>query len=574
MYSYNELQKWSRKQPTVALSEVDIAVLADSSSQFLCTALRGYGITQNVIYNMWEADYDQIDHEIFNQNSNLYSAPHDFILIIRSSEHLLKKFYKIDISERTSFANKQIEYLRLLLRQIGRTKGKVILNTYFEINDAVFGNYSNKVRSSFLYQMRLLNVGLMELAEENKNVFLLDVGSIIARKGYSSVFDAKLYFNSDIVYNLDLIPELVQNIHLIIQSINGQFKKCVILDLDNTLWGGVIGDDGMERIQIGDLGIGKAYTEWQCWLKELKKRGIILTVCSKNTEHIAKEPFEMHPDMELHLDDIAVFVANWENKVDNIRHIQSVLNIGFDSMVFFDDNPFEREMVKKGIPELTVPDLPEDPAEYLNYVRSLNLFETASFTVEDMERTKQYQEEAKRTIFQKSFANESAFLESLEMKSEVAPFNPFTIPRVAQLTQRSNQFNLRTKRYTEAQVTEMANSPDYFTLSFTLEDKFGNHGLIAIIILKKESEETLFIDTWIMSCRVLKRGMENFTTSAIVALARKNGFKKLHGEYLPTPKNGMVKNHYHDLGFKNTTGKWSLEIDTAINNYQSYISKK
>lgn len=575
MYSFNELQKLSKKQASAVSGKIKLAVLADSASQFLCVAVKGIGVAHHSAYDIWEADYSQIDHEVFDENSKLYSSTHDYVLILRSSEHLLNTFYKTELSARSSFAETQIEYLKSLLKQItSASKSKIILNTYFEINDAVFGNYSNKVKSSFLYQLRLLNVALMKLAEENKNLFLLDIASIVSQRGYASSFDSKLYIGSDIAYSLDVLPTIAQNIHSIIQSVNGQFKKCVILDLDNTMWGGIIGDDGMNGIQIGDLGIGKAFTEWQRWIKELKQRGIILAVCSKNTEHIAKEPFESHPDMELRLEDISMFVANWENKVDNIRYIQSVLNIGFDSMVFLDDNPFEREMVKSGIPELTVPDLPEDPAEYLNYMRAQNLFETASFTEEDTERTKLYQEEAKRTIFQKSFANEAEFLQSLDMKSEVAAFNSFTIPRAAQLTQRSNQFNLRTKRYTEAQVSEMVNSPDYFTLSFTLEDKFGNHGLIAIIVLKKENSDTLFIDTWIMSCRVLKRGMEQFTLQAIVELAKQNGFSYLKGEYLPTPKNGMVKNHYNDLGFTNDGDKWILNLNKTTKTNLAFISKK
>ena len=575
MYSFNELRKLSKKTVEGHGSEVKLAVLADSASQFLCTAIKGYGITQKVNYQIWEADYNQIDGEVFDADSKLYTTGPDYILILRSSEHLINTFYATAADARDNFANQQIAYLQSLVDQIGgKAKSKIILNTYFEINDAVFGNYATKVPVSFLYQLRLLNVQLMQLARENKNVFLLDLASIVAQRGYMSSFDPKLYISSDIVFNLETLPVIAQHVHSIIQSVNGQFKKCVILDLDNTVWGGIIGDDGMQGIQIGSLGIGKAFTEWQRWIKELKHRGIIVAVCSKNTEHIAREPFETHPDMELRIEDIALFVANWENKVDNIRHIQKVLNIGFDSMVFLDDNPFEREMVKQGIPELTIPDLPEDPVEYLGYIRSLNLFETASFTEEDTDRTRLYQEEAKRTVFQKSFANEGEFLQSLEMKSEVAAFNSFTIPRVAQLTQRSNQFNLRTKRYTEAQVSEMAGSADYHTLSFTLEDKFGNHGLIAMVILKKENEKTLFIDTWIMSCRVLKRGMERFTLQAILDLAHKNGYSLVTGEYLPTAKNGMVQNHFADLGFKEQKGKWILEVDenTVVN--PSFISRK
>ena len=235
--------------------------------------------------------------------------------------------------------------------------------------------------------------------------------------------------------------------------------------MDNTTWGGIIGDDGIEKIQIGTLGLGKAFTELQLWAKNLKERGIILAVCSKNTDHIAKEPFEKHPDMILRLEDIAVFVANWENKADNIRYIQSVLNIGFDSMVFLDDNPFERNLVRQELPEVTVPELPKDPAEYITYLQQFNLFETVSYSKLDSDRTSKYQEEAKRVGMKKSFASVDDYLGNLNMLAIAASFDDFNVPRIAQLTQRSNQFNLRTIRYTEKDVRDIMASDKHYSMS-------------------------------------------------------------------------------------------------------------
>ena len=270
--------------------------------------------------------------------------------------------------------------------------------------------------------------------------------------------------------------------------------------------------------------------------------------------------------MILKLDDIAVFQANWETKVDNIRTIQSILNIGFDSMVFLDDNPFERNIVRENIKGITVPELPEDPGEYLEYLYSLNLFETASYSNADKDRTKQYQVEAKRVSLSKTFTNEADFLKSLNMVSTVSGFTKFNTPRVAQLSQRSNQFNLRTIRYTEADITSLAEDPNVIDLSFTLEDKFGDNGLIAVIIMKRQDAETLFVDTWFMSCRVLKRGMENFTLNTMVERAKAAGYKKIIGEYLPTPKNKMVENHYLGLGFSkmenSETARYELDVET------------
>ena len=342
--------------------------------------------------------------------------------------------------------------------------------------------------------------------------------------------------------------------------------------------GGVVGDDGWENIQVGHaLGIGKAFTEFQRWIKKLKNRGIIVCVCSKNDEDKAKEPFEKNPEMVLKLDDIAVFVANWNNKADNIRIIQGILNIGYDSMVFLDDNPFERNMVRENVPGVTVPELPEDPGDYVEYLYSQNLFETASYSSADKDRTKQYQVEAKRASSAKAFTNEADFLKSLNMVSEVKGFDKFNTPRVAQLSQRSNQFNLRTVRYTDADIEALANDPSVIDLSFTLEDKFGDNGLIAVIIMKPQDKETLFVDTWFMSCRVLKRGMENFTLNTMVEKAKAGGYKRIVGEYLPTVKNGMVKEHYPNLGFNKIEGAETDQYELLLDSYQTrecYISKK
>jgi FkbH-like protein len=254
--------------------------------------------------------------------------------------------------------------------------------------------------------------------------------------------------------------------------------------------------------------------------------------------------------------------------VDNIHFIQSILNIGFDSIVFLDDNPFERAIVKKHIPDITVPDLPEDPAEYLPYLQSLNLFETASVSKEDSSRTLQYQEEANRKTLQKQFTTEAEFLESLEMVATIKPVDNFTRPRVAQLAQRSNQFNLRTKRYTEGDIANIMTDPNKFTLTVSLYDSFGDYGLISAVILEKKSFHSLFIDTWIMSCRVLKRGVENMLLEEIVALARESGFSEVEGEYIPTAKNGLVKEHYKNLGFlfDPESNTWKLKVSEFKSN--------
>ena len=562
MQSFTVLKK-NLKKDFSGFKKIKVAVLADTASQFLCAAIRAYGYDVQLDIDIYEAEYNQIDLQIFDPGSGLYAFQPDYVVLNSSTEKLLKEFYKShgQAGFSVGVGQKLEQYYETLAT---RLKAKVLVNTYPELNDGVFGNFAAKTDSSFIYQQRSANVAIMDTARKCKNMFVYDLAAIAANVGYQNVFDPKMYVNADMVYHIDFLPHIAKAVADVVLSVGGTFKKCLILDLDNTTWGGIIGDDGPEGIQVGYLGLGKVFTDLQLWAAALKKRGIILAICSKNTEEIAKEPFQSHPDMVLRLDDIAVFVANWETKVDNIRYIQSVLNIGFDSMVFVDDNPFEREMVRTGLPEVTVPELPSDPVDYLSYLRSLNLFETASFTEEDELRTRQYREEAARNMLLRTFENEHDFLASLEMKSDVKPFDTFSIPRVAQLTQRSNQFNLRTVRYTEEEVAQLAADSGYVTLSLTLEDKFGDHGLIAVVIMKQRDEHTLFVDTWIMSCRVLKRGMERFTLNAMVAEAKKRGVATIIGEYLPTKKNGIVKDHYCGLGFIEAGSTWVLDVESHV----------
>lgn len=559
--------KRNSKHTVVNFPTKKIALMGDSATQMLATAIQGMGIERGYNINLWEAEYNQVERQILDRSSEYYQFQADYTIVFQSTHKLLEKYNLMPVDKQYTLADERLDFIRTLCSTASE---RIIYYNYPEIEDTVFGSYANKVHSSFTYQLRKLNYELMNLCREFPNLFICDIAGLQNKFGRNFMFDSTIYINTEIILSLDALPYVASRTLDIVCAVEGRFKKCLILDLDNTVWGGVVGDDGWENIQIGHgLGIGKAFTEFQEWIKKLKNRGIIIAVCSKNDEDKAKEPFEKNPEMVLKLNDIAVFVANWENKADNIRSIQSILNIGFDSMVFLDDNPFERNMVRENLPEVTVPELPEDPGEYLEYLYSLNLFETASYSETDKDRTSQYQIEAKRVNLQKSFTNEDDFLKSLDMVSEVRGFDSFNTPRVAQLSQRSNQFNLRTIRYTETEIAEIARDNHYVTFSFTLADKFGDNGLICVTILEKLDAETLFINTWFMSCRVLKRGMENFTLNTIVEYAKKNNYKHIIGEYLPTPKNKMVEEHYPRLGFRALEGEKTTQYILDIEEYKN-----
>lgn len=560
MNSFSQLKR-NLKNDFSHLEPVRVALLGDSATQLFAQAIRGTGYDSGFDLQIWEADFNQIERQVFDQTAELYQFKPQIIILFHSAHELLADYNKLDALDCPGFAASRLDLIdRLYMAIQSRLAVKVIYYNYPEINDAVFGNYSNKTESSLLFQLRKLNYELMGYASGHGDFYVYDLASLQNQLGKGCLFSPSIYVNTGMVLAIDALPGVAAGTVALIGAFSGRQKKCVIFDLDNMIWGGVIGDDGMDHIEIGSLGIGKAFTEIQYWLKKLKNRGIILAVCSKNTESVAKEPFERHPDMVLGLEDIAVFIANWENKVGNIRRIQAILNIGFDSMVFLDDNPFERNMVREGIPAITTPELPADPADYLEFLYPLNLFETVAISGDDRERTNLYQTEAGRHAERRTYDNEDDFLDGLKMVSKVRSFDPVNAPRAAQLSQRSNQWNLRTVRYTEAELLKMAGSPESFTFAFNLEDRFGDNGIIGIIILKSEPMETLFIDTWLMSCRVLKRGMENFMLNTVAAFAVEKGYKKLKGEYLPTAKNEIVRDLYRDLAFLSEDDCWILNL--------------
>ena len=577
MIKLQELKR-NLKKDNSSLSTIKIALAGDTATQLLTTAIRGMGIERGYKIDLYEAEYSQVEQQLLSPDSELYQFNADFIIIFQSTHKLGEYHALLNLERQLALADERLSFVASVCENPALAGKKIIYFNYPEIGDTVFGSYANKVDSSFTFQVRRLNYELMLLSQKYQNLFICDIAELQNKFGRDKIFAPNTYANTEMVIRMDVLPYVASRVMDIVCAIKGQFKKCLILDLDNTLWGGVIGDDGIEGIQLGHgLGIGKMFTEFQMWVKKLKQRGIIICVASKNNEETAKEPFMKHPDMVLKLDDIAVFQANWETKVDNIRTIQSILNIGFDSMVFLDDNPFERNMVRENISGITVPELPEYPEDYLEYLYSLNLFETASYSNLDKDRTKQYQVEAQRVTLSKTFTNEADFLKSLNMVSVVSGFTKFNIPRVAQLSQRSNQFNLRTVRYTDADIEALANDPNVIDLSFTLEDKFGDNGLIAVVIMKPLDKETLFVDTWFMSCRVLKRGMENFTLNTMVEKAKAAGYKIIIGEYLPTTKNKMVENHYTGLGFRTVDGASTARYELDVNKYkerESYIENK
>ena len=544
---------------------VKVAILADCAIQQLALLLKALAARNGVALDVYEGGYDSIDLEILNPDSSLYAFGPQYLIVLLSGEKLKTRLY--DSADRMAFAADTIGRIEGLWGAFGaRSAATIVQSTFVLPSERAFGNYELKAADSVGAIFTEINYRLAVRARSAKNVLLSDVDFLAASIGRQQWLDPRLWNMAKIPCRLDHLPRLAQSLLDTVLAATGIFIKCVVLDLDNTLWGGVIGDDGLEGIALGEFDEGEAFVGFQKFIRELKRRGIILAVVSKNEHANAILPFKEHPFMALKEEDISAFVANWDNKADNIRRVQKTLNIGFDSFVFLDDNPFERNIVREYVPGVVVPELPEDPSSYLETLAGLNLFETASFSEADLQRAAQYREEAQREIIKTQFTNVNDYLVSLGMQIKLERFNAFNLPRIAQLIQRSNQFNLMTRRYGEAACEAMMKDASVAPLTLKLADKFGDYGLISVVILRSAGED-LEIDEYLMSCRVLQRGVESFAMNNIFAYAQRLGLKRVVGRYIPTAKNDMVKDFFKGFGFERVGevegggSEWALAVE-------------
>lgn len=410
----------------------------------------------------------------------------------------------------------------------------------------VFGHFEANTLWSRRSLLRRYNLALAEAVPPGVSLF--DLEHLSSCWGKDRWTDPRYWYHSKHAFAFDAAGTLAFQFARLVGAAKGLAKKCLVLDLDNTLWGGVIGDDGLEGLKLGQGADGEAFADFQGYVLDLKNRGIILAVCSKNEPANAREPFERHPDMRLRLDDIAVFRASWDNKADTLREIAETLNIGLDSLVFVDDNPAERALVRDLLPMVTVPELPTDPALYAATLHRARLFETLSFSAEDRVRNDYYRANTSRHELRHVHTDLGEYQKSLEMVAEVGGVDAFHLPRAVQLINKSNQFHLTTTRYGDSEVRAMLADPDWQGRYFTLKDRFGDNGLISVTLLQRQGKDAV-IDTWVMSCRVLGRGMEEFIVNELAQVARAMGCLHLVGRYIPSKKNKLVADLYPRLGF-------------------------
>jgi FkbH-like protein len=443
----------------------------------------------------------------------------------------------------------------------------ILVQTIAPPIDALFGSFDRQEATSPYAMTEALNARLRDWAAEGA-VVLVDIARLAASVGLERWDAPGHWYASKLPFAPEMAPVYGDVVARVIASLRGRARKCLVLDLDNTLWGGVIGDDGVAGIKLGQgSAAGEAFVAVQEMALALRRRGVILAVCSKNEEAAALLPFREHPDMVLKEDHIAAFQANWTDKAANLRTIAETLNIGIDALVFLDDNPAERAQVRRELPLVGVPELPEDPALYARTLAAAGYFEAVTFTQDDRDRAAMYQANAARGAAVQASGDLDSYLASLEMVCTIRPVDSSSRARAAQLVNKSNQYNLTTRRYTEAQVEAAERDPKKHVSQVRLVDKFGDNGIISVLIADRLGDRWE-IDTWLMSCRVLGRRVQEAALGHLAAAARADGATRLVGRYIPSPKNAMVRDHYQKLGFVQVEGGadgetvWELDLTT------------
>ena len=537
----NRLHKAAKATTDSApLTPVRLAVLSNSNTEFLPPVLSASALRHGVSLEVMILPYGQVAQEVFDPNSELYRLQADLVFLLLDHRGLPLK----------EGAGNALAYLEEMHSAIISNCGAtVIFQTVAPLPKPLFGNFDVLYEPGETAKIAAFNQGLVELARRGPCI-LLDTSGLASTVGLDQWHDPAQWHLAKLPFAQNCLPLFGDYFGRLLAAVKGKSRRCLVLDLDNTLWGGVLGDEGMDGIVLGQgNALGEAFLAVQKMALALRDRGVMLAVCSKNDDALARKAFREHPEMLLKEEHITIFQANWEDKPSNIEAIAKAMNLGLESLVFLDDNPAERAQVRAALPEVAVPELPMDPAFYPRVLLSAGYFDAVSFSDEDRSRVAQYQANAKRVEVQSKARNLGDYLDSLDMVLTVRPFDQASRARVTQLINKSNQFNLTTKRYTENQVAEIELDEKVYTSHARLHDAFGDNGIISVVICREE-DEVWDIDTWLMSCRVLGRRVEEALLNTVAAAAKRAGARYLRGRYIPSPRNELVANHFQKLDFE------------------------
>jgi FkbH-like protein len=559
------LKKELLSQPI--LTPTRIAILGGSTTTEVRSMLELFLLAHGILPTFYESGYNRYSEEVLLENPALWAFKPDLVYVHTTWRNISRFPEPMESEERVSnLIQSETSRFVALWEKIQADLGAIVIQNNFDLpGQRQLGNLEASEsygRVNFLMQ---LNAEFASYARQNSRFLINDILYLSAQTGLENWSAPTYWYNFHMAVSPTATVALAQSVAALIKSVYGKSKKCLVLDLDNTLWGGVIGDDGVQNLLLGrDHPLGEAFLDFQKYVKDLERRGVILAVCSKNDSENAKAGFS-HPDSILKIEDFSAFKANWNPKPANIREIAEELNIGIDSLVFVDDNPAERALVAEQLPEVAVPEVGSDVSRFAEILEAEHYFDVHRLVLDDLKRSAFYHSNAERSAHQSSFSDYGKFLASLEMSAEIGPFAPVYLERITQLINKTNQFNLTTRRYTAAEVEAVSRDQKFLTLYGRLCDKFGDNGLVSVLIGHID-EGVVEINLWLMSCRVFNRELELAMFDALVEECRVRGVRRIIGSYIPSRKNGLVADHYPKLGFTSCASKlegaqsWSYEI--------------
>ena len=516
----------------------------------------------------YNSPYNQFTQEILNENSNLYKFKPDIIFLLIDNRIILENsFYFSNINSENKnkkHIDEKINEIKNLIEVFTqKSQSKIIIANFVIPTYTPLGIYESKIEYGIKEIILDLNKKLKELSRNIDSCYVYDFNSFVTKFGEKNILDYKKMNYGDIKINFDIIPYLIYDFFGYVKPILGLNKKCLVLDLDNTLWGNIIGEDGIEGIKIGPYPEGRSFVEFQKVIKALSENGIILAINSKNNQKDAMKAINEHPHMILREKDFSCIKINWNDKISNMREIAKDLNIGLDSIVFFDDDPTNRELLRMSIPEVNTIELPKDPSSYAQILRNLNDFNILKITKDDVQRKIMYKQEQNRKKLESSTENLNEYLKKLDIKIRIKLDNEFSISRISQLILKTNQFNLTTKRYQEEQIKEFIEDKTIIVGCSEVDDKFGENGITNVFIIKTKSNEWI-IDTFLLSCRIMGRGIEEGIIGKILEIAKNKGIEKITATFIPTEKNKPAENFLKNYGFEKDGEKWVFLLKNKI----------
>ncbi len=548
-----------------------IAILGGSTTGDVKQLLEIFLLNQGIRPTFYESEYNKFYEDAMFENPELDEFAPDIIYVYTTNRNI-NVYPKItdsleNVEELLDSEYKKFEGIWESLKS--KYNCPIIQNNFEYPFYRLLGNKDASSHYGRVNYITRLNLKFYEYAEKHDDFYICDINYISSSYGLDKWSNEFYWYMYKYAMDVLAIPYLAFNVSNIIKAIFGKNKKGFVLDLDNTLWGGIVGDDGVENLAIGpEVAIGESYSEFQAYLKEYKNLGIILNIDSKNDYENAIAGLN-HAEGVLKPEDFISIKANWDPKSKNLVDIANELNLGVDSLVFVDDNPAEREIIRQQVKGATVPEITV-PEEYIKIIDKSGFFEVTKISSDDLEKSKMYKENAERNNAMMTFSSYDDYLESLEMKAEIKPFSELYMSRISQLTNKSNQFNLTTKRYTQSEIKEISKNDNYIDIYGKLEDKFGDNGVVSVVIGNKKGDN-LDIDLWLMSCRVLKRDMEFAMMDTLVEKAKMLNISTINGYYYPTAKNNMVKEFYKDHGFEKISEDdkgntvWTLKVENYKN---------